>query len=468
MKYAYDKTQAAFASEKHSKLLNTRERGWVKRKLKSVSAKQAVKDDDIVISGYFNFFDTDNVMEKLDPQSVKLDRFVKNPVVLFNHNIDWPLGEVLVETIEQRNDGLYGSVRIPANQQLDICKHARAMAEDGTLRTFSVRFGHEDWEQDDDEPTVRVAKNWELQEVSLVTIPAQPDSTFELAEASKTLTSVKGGFMAVKKQALKLKGAAVAALVNDRLSAVSEQREETLDSLIQQIAAEASLEVAEVQDLLAGDLTPVPDAALEVIAKKLEISVQELKDANASDVENAPAPTEEPVKAALPPDVSACVSEKIPVLIAEGMEQEQAVAVAISMCSEKGGCPITSVANIKQAELATYLALADECKAKMETVPLADKPVEDTPDQALLKTLCSMMGAAVEEMKSMGAEMKQQGEYMKRMCDQMEKGYMQPKMDTEPPPAEPNPVEVEKRAKSIEAHLSRLEQSLDRLRAVAL
>lgn len=448
----------------------------------------------MVISGYWNFFGVDSVKEKLDPKSVKLDRFLKNPVALYNHNIDWVIGEALVDTIELRDDGVYGAVRLPANQHIDICKHAVAMAQDGALRCFSVRFADERWEQDPDDANVRIAYDWELQEISLVTIPAQPDSTFTLAEATKTL---KGdNLMHLKKTAMRVKGARVAELVTDRLQEAAQNNDVTLDQIVQQISSEASLQIAEVQDVLSGEMTPVPDAVLQVLSEKLNIPIDELKKANADDIDAAqPKPgdvnagdeektgdtesddedededEDDSMKADLSPEVMACVESKIPVLIAEGKTQEEAVGQAIAMCSEEKGCPITSVTGVKSSVLASLLQMADNVKQAGEnvdqpTTPVAKAPEADTPDVAVMKSQLALMGSMVQEVKAQCDEMRGIRELLGQCA-----GYLKMMVDTYATvkPADEmvnNPEVADEAVKALEQKIERVNASLERLKSI--
>lgn len=472
MRYHYDAEHDNFfaTDRKQLKVLNGRETGWVKRRLKSVESKQAIKEDDVVISGYFNFFDVDNVQEKLDPKSVNLKRFVKNPVVLFNHNIDWVLGEVLVDTIELRDDGVYGSVRLPKNQHLDICKHAVALAEDGSLRTFSVRFDKENWKPDPDDANIRIAYDWELQEVSLVSIPAQPDSTFVLAEATKNISG--DDLMKVKKATLRMKGARVAEMITDKMQAAAQENEVTFDELVQQFSSEGMMEISQIQEILSGEMTPVPDAMLQLFSEKLGLSLEDLKKANADDIEaEAPEPGEEEKKADEPeeeekkelsPEMMACVQAKIPLLLDEGKSEEEAVGQAMAMCSQEKGCELVSVSKLKGETLAQLLSIADN--KKEATFPVPEKAEADTPEMATMKSQLSLMGAMNESVKALMEEVKGCKECMME-CS----GYLKMMVEANQEKTGEEPPEMQQEdetVKMLNAKLERLTSSLDRLKGM--
>jgi hypothetical protein len=155
---------------------------------------------------------------------------------------------------------------------------------------------------------------------------------------------------------LKAKGAMVAQVAAEHISKLEEAGEKKED-LLEKIAEQSGSEPAALAEVLAGNVTPVPEPVLSALASVLGIEQSLLNEQNAHDVEaqkklaeeKGEMPKEEmpkeeskeEQKAEYPPlsqAVQECVSEKIPVLIKEGKEQEQAVAIAISMCSKEKGC----------------------------------------------------------------------------------------------------------------------------------
>ena len=97
--------------------------------------------------------------------------------------------------------------------------------------------------------------------------------------------------------------------------------------------------------------------------------------------------------------VQECVSEKIPKLIGEGKPQDQAVAIAISMCSKEKGCSEfvpTHEMMAKWMEQCDNIKQAEQEGQSKETAPLPAKEPEGMNDNAhlmLLKSQLEMLGA---------------------------------------------------------------------------
>ena len=356
----------------------------------------------VVIEGYANKFFTDAYNERMDPTSVKLDRFKQNPILLFNHDMMYPCGKVLA--VEAREDGVFVRACVSASGN-DKVSFVRDLVEDGTLCTFSIRFADETVVEDPEVQGGKLIKDWELQEVSIVSIPAQPDSTFSLANVK----SVKD----LRAMTLKAKGAMVAKLAADAMAKLEEAGQEKED-LLEKLGEASGQEPADLAEVLAGNVTPVPEPVLSAIVSVLGVEENELKEANAQDVEKQKSlegeekpeekmdeekPAEEKAEEVNPLEqaVQECVSEKIPKLLEEGMEQEQAVATAISMCSKEKGCAtfvptremmtkwLSDCDNVKQAE---------QNGQSKETTPVPSEfDMNENGLLALMKSQLELLGA---------------------------------------------------------------------------
>ena len=300
-------------------------------RFKALGAKPNEKD--VVIEGYANYFAKDAYNERMDPMSVKLDRYKKNPILLFNHDMNYPVGRVLEVT--PKEDGLYVKAAVSGVDH-DKVSYIRELVKDGTLCTFSVRFADETVETDP-ETGGKLIKDWELQELSVVSIPAQPDSTFSLSNY-KSLKDLR-------MDVLKAKGALVAEYVQEHLDKMVQDMDVQKSELIDKIVQVSSLEEPKIVDIMAGNVTPVPDSFMEACQEVLGCSLQELEILNGKDVEaqkseEEPAPAPESEEKAESPEVEACVAQKVPKLIDEGYAQDQAVAIAYDMCreSQKSEC----------------------------------------------------------------------------------------------------------------------------------
>lgn len=353
------------------------------------------KGGSVVIEGYANKFLSDAYNERMEPTTVKLERYKKNPILLFNHDMNYPCGKVI--SVEPREDGLFVKAVVSDSSHEKI-SYVRELVEDGTLCTFSVRFAGETVVEDPEVVGGKLIKDWELQEVSIVSIPAQPDSTFSMANI-KSLRDLRS-------QALKAKGAMVAEYVQEHMEKAVEGGADKED-LVEQVAQKAGVDVAMLADVLAGNVTPVPEPVLGAFVDVLGCDKVKLDEANAGDVEKQKSaempkdeekPEGEQKADPMSQEMQQCVSEKIPTLMKEGKEQDQAVAIAIDMCKKEKSCSFVPTKTM----LAQWLNECDKIKqAEQSDTPKEGAAVpnmepEGMNDNALLMLLKSqleMLGA---------------------------------------------------------------------------
>ena len=104
-----------------------------------------------------------------------LDNYKSNPILLFNHNYDRPIGRA--KEIEVSNDGLDITARISksAGEIKDLIK-------DGVLGAFSVGFKVKDADYINETDGYKI-KDAELFEVSVVSVPCNQDAVFSVAKS---------------------------------------------------------------------------------------------------------------------------------------------------------------------------------------------------------------------------------------------------------------------------------------------
>ena len=383
-------------------------------RFKALGTKAA---EGVMIEGYANRFKTDAYNERMDPMSVKLERFKQNPILLFNHDMNYPVGRVVA--VESREDGLFVKALV-SSADVEKIAYVRELVADGTLCTFSVRFAGEQVVEDPEVTGGKLIKDWELQEVSVVSIPAQPDSTFSLAGA-KSLGEAR-------QMVLKAKGAMVAQVAAEHISKLEEAGEKKED-LLQKIAEQSGSEPAALAEVLAGNVTPVSEPVLSALASVLGIEQSLLNEHNAHDVEaqkklsdeKGDMPKEEMPKeeqkaeiAPLSQAVQECVSEKIPLLIQEGKEQEQAVAIAISMCSMEKGCSEfvpTREMMTKWLDDCDKVKQADQEGTSQDGTAVPNKEPEGMNDNAvlmLMKSQLEMLGSISVKLDKLADALMQQ------------------------------------------------------------
>jgi len=137
--------------------------------------KAADDSEDLIIEGYANTTTVDRTGDIIIEDAWKqggVDNYKKNPILLANHNYDNPIGKATEISVDSGGLHIVGSVSKAAGKFYDLIKEE-------VLRTFSVGFRVKDYDYDKD-TDVFIIKNVELYEISVVSVPANADSTFSL------------------------------------------------------------------------------------------------------------------------------------------------------------------------------------------------------------------------------------------------------------------------------------------------
>ena len=430
----------------------------------------------VVIEGFANKATVDRGDEIIATDAWELDNFKKNPVILFNHGFDKLGGTPVGRATEVRatDDGLYLKVKMSNSQAPDI-KMVRDLVEERILKAFSVGFSPKQVNTIEIAgKSVRNISKAELFEVSIVGVPMNQDSLFELSE--KTLATLS--FKDIKSGILKSKGASRAAEIEAMIPADGDRK-----AFLRKLAINATLPETELLEMLAGDLD-VSDVVyntatmlskamdLEAMLREALEKLEEGADANEvaaalaeglsgakteESEEDGEGDTKEDAdkegessgsgeKEGESPGVSAeggdsageedadkpkkdfqdCVSTLVPKLLKEGMEQDQAVAVAISKCQEQGKCALTEESKAKvYSEVFASSENGGETAVALETIefkqvdesqqavqpPTTPVKTEDNPDQygnphlEAAKQTNVLLGALINEIQKLGSKM---------------------------------------------------------------
>lgn len=141
-------------------------------------AKSEGEDNDacITIEGYASTDDIDRHGDIIPPNAWNkqaLANYRKNPIVLAYHSRRQPVGKTVDITVDEK--GLYVKVEVLKDTEVG------RLVEAGILKTFSVGFRLLDFDYN---PTADawVIKKLELYEISIVSIPANQEATFDLAK----------------------------------------------------------------------------------------------------------------------------------------------------------------------------------------------------------------------------------------------------------------------------------------------
>ena len=160
--------------------------------------KQADSDDsqwELIIEAMASTPDVDRVGDVVLPIAFAetMPRFMKNPVMMFNHTSLWTIGKVL--DYEIREEGLWIRGGIAATAQ---GKDVATLIRSGVVSTMS--FMYDDLEADwDEEAKINTVKKVEVYELGPVSIPANTEALIEQAKAkniklkSLTLPNEAGG-----------------------------------------------------------------------------------------------------------------------------------------------------------------------------------------------------------------------------------------------------------------------------------
>jgi len=139
--------------------------------------------DDLHIQGMASTADKDRVGDTVEVSAWSkggLDNYLNNPVILFNHDYNKPIGRAVSLGTNDKGLQLKAKIAKSAGQIGELIK-------EGVLGAFSVGFMVRDAEYDEETDGYKI-KDAELLEVSVVTVPANQAATFSVA---KSFDSVK-------------------------------------------------------------------------------------------------------------------------------------------------------------------------------------------------------------------------------------------------------------------------------------
>lgn len=251
----------------------------VRKQLNSTEkfSTKAVDGGDLFIEGWANRAVVDRGGEIIKKEAWNLENFNKNPMMLFNHDKDKPIGKIV--ECQAQDGGLWVKGKISKSKD-PLVSYVRDLVSEGILSTFSVGFDGKD-EQKDEQGAVDI-KSAELFEVSIVTLPMNQDSSFGVSMKSLSEAKNVGQARAV---ALRAKGALVAASIQEGMyDAISAGK--TRDEILARAAEISNLSVDEIKKVLVGDVTPVPEGLLYAFSEALGVKLDLLKKLNAGDAEN--------------------------------------------------------------------------------------------------------------------------------------------------------------------------------------
>lgn len=152
----------------------------------SFSIKEMPSEDgskSLKIAGYANTVTEDRAGDVIPSTAWLLPKamtnYLKNPIVLFQHDHDEPIGRMLDYSVDAK--GLYVEIEI-----FNVDQRVFTLVKEGVLKAFSVGFRISDYNYDVDEDIFTITE-LELFEISIVSIPCNQDSTFDLQKSMDSL-----------------------------------------------------------------------------------------------------------------------------------------------------------------------------------------------------------------------------------------------------------------------------------------
>ena len=132
------------------------------------------------IAGYANTVDKDRSGDVVLPSAWAqgIDSYRKNPVLLYQHKHDNPIGRVEKITVDKK--GIY--IEAAVSEAAEKLHGVHSLIKDGALKSFSVGFMVKDGKLDKAKDTF-VISEVELLEISVVSVPANQESLFSVKKS---------------------------------------------------------------------------------------------------------------------------------------------------------------------------------------------------------------------------------------------------------------------------------------------
>lgn len=168
---------------------------WVDSSFKIKAAND--ESESIVISGYASTVSKDRAGDVVSAQAWEKDsalgNYLKNPIVLFGHDHDKPVGKMIGYEIDDY--GLMVDIEV-----FNVDPRTYRLVKAEALKTFSIGFRLKDYLFDEESSTFIITE-LELFEISIVSVPCNQDCTFELQKSIRE----KGLYETLREEAIEAK-----------------------------------------------------------------------------------------------------------------------------------------------------------------------------------------------------------------------------------------------------------------------
>jgi hypothetical protein len=381
--------------------------------------KAAGAEKKVYIEGWANKAIVDDGGDLMNFEGVDLTRFVKNPIMLFNHDIDKPIGKIV--EIDVTKDGMWVKAEVSSSTD-PFVSYVRDLVVEGTLKTFSIGFQAKK-ESSNRASGYNEIQEWRLNEISIVTLPMNVEAEFSLTKELKQAKTLDEARMLVQKA-------------------------------------------------MEGDPVKVTRSKKEHVPPKKPEDEKPMDEAPPSDAPPPP-PPEKPDEEEKPKDEKGafeeCVSAKIPKLLEEGKPEEQAIAIAMSMCREEGKCDVAMMSD----DMFKFAAkVASECKPKKPedkgikqdappTAPIGQPSDDPTnygnPHLDIMKAQLAMLGSISSGITKLTMLLEKRGE-----SSENEDGEGKPDGETPPapPPADEDAEKLLSKISEIRGRIQNIAKSI--------
>jgi HK97 family phage prohead protease len=254
-----------------------------KRSVVDFKIKKSTAAKGVTIEGFANKAVKDRVGDLIPGKAWDLTNFKKNPIIFFNHDRNLPIGKAI--SVDATEDGLKMKVRLSKSNEAPI-PYIRDMVKEGIVKTFSVGFDdHGTFNKNED--GVNIPERAELLETSVVTLPMNQDSDFDISKALVKTTSTwkTKSYHEAKTDVLKLKGAWVSCMVQDSVEEMLKDVNFDKDDFFQEVAMNSHLTLTQLMDVFTGNAKEISDDILEVLAETFSLDLDVLKEMNAKEAE---------------------------------------------------------------------------------------------------------------------------------------------------------------------------------------
>jgi len=152
--------------------LKVEQKGFLNFEVKTLNES----DEFVTIEGYATVNVKDRDGDVVTINGIDTTNFLKNPIVLYQHDRRQPIGKVINIQVSQE------TVKVKCEVYKDMSKEAYVGVKNGILKTFSIGFIGKNGKYDDTNDIFYFTET-ELLEVSVVSIPSNTEATFDVVKS---------------------------------------------------------------------------------------------------------------------------------------------------------------------------------------------------------------------------------------------------------------------------------------------